>query len=206
MEAGVAEKKIFIRPNFISAPTWNSSQQGEGDYVVFLGRLSKEKGVHTLLRAFEKLPDVKLKIVGSGGIEDELKAYVQQKGLRNIEFLGHKSGDEKWAVLRGALFAVVPSEWYENFPISVLEHYAASKPVIASRIGGLPYIVEDGKTGYLHEAGNADDLASKVRQMLSDPGHAAKMGRIGRELVETRYGAEQGYTNLMNIFSKVVAH
>jgi glycosyltransferase involved in cell wall biosynthesis len=204
IEAGVPESKIFVRPNFITAPQWDTPAQ-TGDYAVYVGRLSNEKGVQTLLRGFQQLPDVPLKVVGTGPIEAELKAYAEQHKLTNVEFVGFKSGDEKWDLVRRARFAVVSSEWYENFPISVLEHFAASKPVVASRIGGLPFIIEEGKTGYLYEAGNADDLAAKVRQIIADPAKAAAMGSLGRKLVETRYGPEEGYNNLINILEKVIA-
>jgi glycosyltransferase involved in cell wall biosynthesis len=204
MEAGVPESKIFVRPNCITAPSWDTPAK-VGDYCVYVGRLSSEKGVQTLLRGFEKLPDVTLKIVGTGPLENELKAYAAEKKLSNVEFMGFKSGDEKWDLVRGARFTVVSSEWYENFPISVLEYFAASKPVVASRIGGLPYIIEDGKTGYLFEAGNADDLAATVRKMIADPVKAAEMGSLGRKLVETRYGPEESYNNLIQILEKVIA-
>jgi len=170
-----------------------------------VGRLSSEKGVQTLLRAFQQLPEVPLKIVGTGPLEGELKAFAEQNGLRNVEFAGFKSGDDKWDLVRGARFAVVSSEWYENFPISVLEYYAAFKPVVASRIGGLPYIIEEGKTGYLYEAGNAADMAATIRKMIADPARAAEMGARGRKLVETRYGPEESYNNLMQILEQVIA-
>jgi len=204
VEAGVPEGKIFVRPNCITAPVWDAPAKVE-DYAVYVGRLSSEKGVQTLLRAFQQLPEVPLKIVGTGPLEGELKAFAEQNGLRNVEFAGFKSGDDKWDLVRGARFAVVSSEWYENFPISVLEYYAAFKPVVASRIGGLPYIIEEGKTGYLYEAGNAADMAATIRKMIADPARAAEMGARGRKLVETRYGPEESYNNLMQILEQVIA-
>ncbi|MFZ0758872.1 MAG: glycosyltransferase family 4 protein, partial [Candidatus Sulfotelmatobacter sp.] len=108
-------------------------------------------------------------------------------------------------LIRDCQFAVVPSEWYENFPIVVLEYFAGAKPVIASRIGGLPYVVEEGKTGALFEAGNAADLMNKVRRLRANPEEAEAMGRRGRQLAETKYGPQESYDSLMQIFGKVLS-
>ena len=216
METGVPEKKIFIRPNFIDAPPLElqstdppptgigAKANGKG-YALFLGRLSNEKGLWTLIRAFEQLPEVELKIVGTGPLEQDLRNYVRDKGLRNIDLVGFKSGDEKWKLIRNCEFAVVSSEWYENFPIVVLEYFAGAKPVIASRIGGLPYIVEERKTGFLFEAGNPGDLAGTVRRLRANPADAEAMGRQGRQLAETEYGPQKSYDSLMQIFSQVLS-
>lgn len=202
-EAGVPDSKLFVRPNFVKAPPINTTEKSGQDYALFMGRLSPEKGCWTLLRAFEQLPTVQLKIVGSGPMEQELRNYVREKGIRNIEFLGFKNGDEKWQILRRCLCLVLPSEWYENFPVTVLEAYMASKPTVASRMGGLPYIVEEGKSGLLFESGKADDLAKKIQYLVDHRDEAARMGACGRRLSETKYGPEEGYSNLMSIFAQV---
>ncbi|HLZ43901.1 MAG TPA: glycosyltransferase family 4 protein [Candidatus Sulfotelmatobacter sp.] len=203
-EAGVPESKLFVRPNFVDASALNGGTK-VGSYGLFMGRLSAEKGCWTLIRAFEKLPQVPLKIVGTGPMEQELREYVRDRNLENIEFLGFKSGTEKWEILRNAFCLVLPSEWYENFPVTVLEAFMASKPVVASRMGGLPYIVEEGKSGLLFEAGKADELAQRIQQLASSREDAARMGQCGRGMSETKYGPDQAYRNLMNIFSQVKA-
>jgi glycosyltransferase involved in cell wall biosynthesis len=202
-EAGVPDAKLFVRPNFVYAPPLTSSTSEAGKYAIFMGRLSPEKGCWTLIHAFEQTPQVSLKILGTGPLEQELKAYVTQKGIGNIQFLGFKSGDEKWQLLRNSLCLVVPSEWYENFPVTVLEAFMAAKPVVAARIGGLPYIVENGRSGLLFESGKVDELAQRIQELANDPAAAVRMGAHGRKLSETKYGPEQGYSNLMNIFSQV---
>jgi glycosyltransferase involved in cell wall biosynthesis len=204
-EAGVPDSKLFVRPNFVYAPPLAANGNGAGNYAIYMGRLSPEKGCWTLIRAFGQMPQVALKILGSGPMEQELKDYVTAKGLANIEFLGFKSGDEKWQLLRNSLCLVVPSEWYENFPVTVLEAYMASKPVVASRMGGLPFIVEDGKSGLLFESGKVDELVQKIQQLVNDPAGAVRMGACGRRFSETKYGPEQGYSNLMKVFSQVQA-
>jgi glycosyltransferase involved in cell wall biosynthesis len=205
LEAGVADSKLFVRPNFVYAPPLTANRNNAGNYALYMGRLSPEKGCWTLIRAFEQMPQVALKILGTGPVEQELKDYVSAKGLGNIQFLGFKSGDEKWQLLRNSLCLVVPSEWYENFPVTVLEAFMASKPVVASRMGGLPYIVQDGQSGLLFEAGNVGDLVQQIQRLVSDPASAVSMGACGRRLSETKYGPEEGYSNLMKVFSQVQA-
>jgi glycosyltransferase involved in cell wall biosynthesis len=202
-EAGVPDSKLFVRPNFVYTPPLTGAAEA-GKYAIYMGRLSPEKGCWTLIHAFEKLPQIPLKILGTGPLEQELKDYVAAKGITNVEFLGFKSGEEKWQLLRNALCLIVPSEWYENFPVTVLEAFMAAKPVIAARMGGLPYIVEEGKSGLLFEAGKVSELAEKIQQLADDPAGAVRMGIRGRSLSETKYGPEQGYSNLMNIFSQVM--
>lgn len=203
-EAGVPDSKLFVRPNFVSAPPLLPGPT-RGGYALYLGRLSAEKGCWTLIRAFEQLPRVSLKMVGTGPLELELQDYVRDKEINNIQFLGFKSGEEKWELLRNSLCVVLPSEWYENFPVTVLEAYMAAKPVIASRLGGLPYIVDDGQTGLLFEAGKIGELVQKIQHLVDNPTDAERMGARGRRLSETKYGPEQGYSNLMKIFSQVQA-
>jgi len=203
-EAGIPESKLFVRPNFVDASTLNGGAK-VGGYGLFVGRLSAEKGCWTLIRAFERLPQVPLKIVGTGPMELELRDYVRDRNLGNIEFLGFKSGAEKWEILRNALCVILPSEWYENFPVTALEAFMASKPVIASRMGGLPYIVEEGKSGLLFEAGKPEELAQKIQQLAAHPEEALRLGQCGRRMSETKYGPDQAYRNLMDIFSQVQA-
>jgi glycosyltransferase involved in cell wall biosynthesis len=204
-EAGVPESKLFVRPNFVYAPPLSAGASDAGKYAIYMGRLSPEKGCWTLIHAFEQLPQVPLKILGIGPLEQELQDYVRGKGIGNIQFLGFKSGDEKWQLLRNSLCLVVPSEWYENFPVTVLEAYMAAKPVVASRMGGLPYIVDDGQSGLLFEAGKVGELVQKIQSLVDDPAGAVRMGACGRRLSETKYGPEEGYSNLMNVFSQVQA-
>jgi glycosyltransferase involved in cell wall biosynthesis len=202
-EAGVPDSKLFVRPNFVYAPALPAGETPGHGYALYMGRLSPEKGCWTLIRALEQLPNVRLKILGVGPMEQELSAYVREKGIGNIEFLGFKSGAEKWDILRNSLCLVMPSEWYENFPVTALEAFMACKPIVAARLGGLPYIVEEGKSGLLFEAGNVGELSQRIQYLVDRPAEAARMGEYGRRLSETKYGPEQGYRNLMNIFSQV---
>jgi glycosyltransferase involved in cell wall biosynthesis len=132
-----------------------------------------------------------------------MKQYIRDKNLRNVEMVGFKSGADKWHMIKNALFAIIPSECYENFPMVSLEYFSGGKPIIASNLGGLPHIVEEGKTGLLYRAGDAADLVDKIRRLLSSRAQIAEMGNRGRQLAETRYGPQESYSSLMNIFAQV---
>jgi len=206
LEVGVPERKIFIRPNFIDPAAFAPEPApGTGEYVLFMGRLSAEKGLWAVVRAFEQLPQLQLRIAGTGPLEPELSRYIEEKKLANIRLIGFLSGEAKWNAIKNALFTVVPSECYENFPMVVLEYFSAGKPVVASNQGGLSYIVEDEKSGLLFRPHDVADLANKVRYLSARPQRIKEMGTYVRKLAEGRYGPRQSYATLMNIFDQVRA-
>lgn len=131
-------------------------------YFLFFGRLSYEKGVMTLLKAFKDLPQCSLKVVGTGPKEGELKAFARDNGMKNVTFLGYKTGKELTDLVSNAYFVTVPSEWYENNPMTIIEAYSVGTPVIGARIGGIPEIVVDGQTGFQFESGNVVELRNTV--------------------------------------------
>ena len=179
-----AEKLVYI-PNFVRAGGF-TPQFEPGDYFFYFGRLALEKGVGTLIRAAARA-GVRLRIAGTGPEGDALKALAAEVG-GDIEFLGFVSGDPLWKLLREARAIVLPSEWYENAPMSVLEAYASGKPVIGARIGGIPEMVTEGETGWLFESGSVDELAGKLAHMQSQPEAAISvMGQAARRLVEDRF-------------------
>ena len=131
-------------------------------YFLFFGRLSYEKGVMTLLKAFKDSPQCRLKVVGTGPKEKELKAFVNVNGMKNVTFLGYKTGKELTDLVSNAYFVIIPSEWYENNPMTIIEAYSVGTPVIGARIGGIPEIVVNGQTGFLFESGNVENLSNTV--------------------------------------------
>jgi len=202
VEGGIQKEKIFIRPHFMDtspiAPNYR-----KGEYVLYLGRISPEKGIWTLVRAFQKLKGVTLRIAGTGPMETDLRRYLKANSIENIELLGFQSGKDKWQLLADSLFVVVPSECYETFGLVVLEAYAVGKPVLASNLGSLPYVVENGKSGMLFEPGNVEDLVKKVKHLIADPSGVASMGFHARGLAETKYSPDQSYRTLLDIAAKV---
>ena len=197
---GFDESKIHCIPTFTTSKT----QLGEpkvGRYGLYFGRISEEKGVETVVKAFEKLPDRVVKIMGDDTTEEarRLMAYVREKNLTNIEFLGFKAGAELEEVIKGARYTLIPSVWYDNLPNTALESFQYSKPVIASNIGSLPELVEDGVNGFLFTPGDPEALAAKVRLLDADA-VAATMGAASRARLEQRFAPEKHYDALMAVF------
>lgn len=148
--------------NFSTSIAVSPKAMPKEKYFLYFGRLSYEKGVRTLLEAFKDLPECKLKVVGTGPKESELKTYAQANGMKNVEFLGYKRGKELQDLVAGAYFVIVPSEWYENNPMTIIEAYSVGTPVIGAKIGGIPEIVVERDTGYQFVSGDSRDLKEKV--------------------------------------------
>ena len=201
---GIPPHKVFVRPNSIDASQILLSKRA-GDYVAYIGRLSSEKGLMTLLRAFEQLKGVSLKIAGTGPMEEELRAYVRNKQDLNVELVGFVDGDQKWEFLRKSRFVVVPSEWYETFGLVIVEAYAAGKPVIASDLGGIGSLVENGVTGLLFKPGDPSDLARQIDALWRAPESAGRMGACARRVVEERFSPAAVYRQLIGVAQKVCA-
>lgn len=148
--------------NFSTSIAESPKAMPKEKYFLYFGRLSYEKGVRTLLEAFKDLPECTLKVVGTGPKEDGLKEFVRSYGMKNVEFLGYKRGKELKDLVANAYFVIVPSEWYENNPMTIIEAYSAGTPVIGAKIGGIPEIVVEGETGYQFESGNGKELREVV--------------------------------------------
>jgi glycosyltransferase involved in cell wall biosynthesis len=193
--------KSSLLYNFSFIPEkWDLSRKK--DYVLFFGRLSKEKGILTLLEAIRKT-GLKVKIAGTGPLQKEVENFVA--GLRNLEYLGHKSGDELKQLISGSEYVVVPSEWYENNPMTVIESYALGRPVVGSEIGGIPEIVENSKTGFLFESRNADNLAQTLENAVSIGDiEYIKYSQNARSFAEKNFSPESHYQNLMAKYYKIV--
>ena len=200
---GFDEKKITCIPTF----TTSKSEIGKpqvGVYGLYFGRITEEKGVETVVKAYEKLPGYELKIMGDDTTEEakRLKAYVEQRKIENIEFLGFKSGIELEKVIKGARFILIPSIWYDNLPNTALESFQYSKPVIASNIGSLPELVVDGVNGFLFEAGNDKALVEAIKK-FDDDESVVNMGAESRKRLETRFAPQTHYEVLMKVFDSV---
>ena len=131
------------------------------DYVLYFGRFSEEKGIGTLIQAAKELPDVQFIFAGTGPLESEIS------GVKNIKNVGFQKGEALERLIREAKFSVYPSEWYENCPFSVMESQMYGTPVLGANIGGIPELIEVGKTGELFESGNKEELESKIKEMIS---------------------------------------
>lgn len=190
IEWGWPREKFAYIPNYVDASRFEPAYE-PGDFFLYFGRLAPEKGVATLMRA-AKAAGVKLKIAGTGPIEAELHS-LQAELSGDIEFLGYRSGTELHSLIRGARAVVLPSEWYENAPMSVLESFALGTPVIGARIGGIPEMVIEGETGWTFESRNTDELAALLSRLTAMPtAQIAQAGRAARDHVISNFNRE-GY-------------
>ncbi len=197
---GIRAKRIEQIYNFVSetAPTENVI----GDYFVYVGRLSEEKGLPLLLEAFAGLPS-KLKIVGTGPLEKELRQRVRTEGMKNVEFLGYREGEELSDIVSKSLAVVVPSQWYENCPLVILEAYQHGKPVIATEIGGIPELVRQGQTGYTFKLGSPNDLRKKIQLMIENTSRVDEMGQNAKAFSD-QFRTEKYYQKLITIYESLV--
>lgn len=203
LQSQIPEDKIHVCPNHIDTSSF-TPQYGGGRFVLYLGGLYRDKGVLTVAKAFAQLPHISLKFVGAGDAEQELRDYINHHQLSNVEIVGFKSGQQKLEYLRNSMFTIVPSHCYETFGLVVLEAFASGKPVVASAIGALPYIVQPQETGLLFQPQDADDLAAKVRWLYEHPDQIDSMGRKARAVVERKYDSRLRYASLHAIFEDVI--
>jgi glycosyltransferase involved in cell wall biosynthesis len=201
-EYKVPMKRLEVIPNFFSTRTLpRTSDQG---YALYAGRLSDEKGVTVLLDAWKYLPNVPMKIAGDGPLEGELKRLVRELNLTNVEFLGHLSSAELDLVIAGARMILVPSVCYENQPLAILEAFQFGKPVVASRIGGIPELVQDNVNGKLVAPGDAKALAEAVAKLWSDAPLREAMSKANLAKA-TEFTHEHYLESIIPLYEELVA-
>jgi glycosyltransferase involved in cell wall biosynthesis len=197
-QSGVDSKSVVLH-NFISNLNDIRPNNDKGKYFLYLGRLSREKGVVTLIEAAVKT-GINLKIVGNSEKFDKTIALRSP----NIEFLGFKHAPELWEIIRYASFVIVPSEWYENNPLSIIESYAFGKPVIGSEIGGIPEILEHGKTGFLFQQGNRENLIEVLKKANSISQIEYELqSKNCRVFAENNFSPTKHYNELISIYSEL---
>jgi glycosyltransferase involved in cell wall biosynthesis len=191
---------IRVKASFVDAGQGLGS--GEGGYAVFVGRLSAEKGIETLIAAWRQLGnEVPLRIVGEG----PMASVLARAGTAGVELVGQRLPREVLALIGEAKFLVLPSIWPEVLARVAIEAFSQGTPVVASRLGGLPKVVEDGRTGLLFRGGDARDLVSKVRLLVADPERLARMRLAARATFEALYTPERNYDQLMDIYEFALA-
>lgn len=177
-----ADKTVALL-NFMETP--EKKQTDKKNYVLYFGRFSEEKGIGTLIEACKMLPEIRFVFAGTGPLEEQLK------GIPNIENVGFKKGEELENLIREARFSVYPSEWYENCPFSVMESIAYGTPVIGADIGGIPELIENGKTGLLFKSGSREDLYQKINSLWLN---AKKMDEFSANCQEKKFDSVAEYT------------
>jgi glycosyltransferase involved in cell wall biosynthesis len=198
-DSGIDEQRVVYHANCVEPREYVPSY--EGQYVLSVGRLSHEKGLPTFLQAMLGT-NIPVRIAGTGPMESSLRDLAVKDG-GSIVMEGHCGGDRLAELYRNAAFVVVPSEWYENAPMSILESFAYGKPVIGTRIGGIPELITEGKHGYLVDPGAKDQLQAAIRKLWNDRAAQGQMGRNARQLVETRFAQSFRTSSLMEIYRSV---
>jgi glycosyltransferase involved in cell wall biosynthesis len=201
IEGGLPANRIAVKANFVSVDPGMGS--GAGGYCVFVGRLSPEKGIDLVLKAWPHLGGrLPLKIIGDGPVRDLVVTTAAEHP--EIQWLGHRPVREVLEIVGEAACLVIPSIWYEGFPRTIVEAFAKGTPVIGSRMGAMAEAITDGQTGLLFHPGDADDLEAKVRQFLADPQAAARMRQAARREFEVKYTAERNYISLMAVYDRAL--
>jgi len=204
VQYNVQPKKIVHLPNFVDPNKYQPCYEHQG-YFLYLGRLVEEKGLKTLLSAMKSLRSKELWVLGDGPQRAELEDFASKYQLDNVRFRGFLTGTELANAIKNASFIVLPSEWYENNPLSILEALAMGKPVVASRIGGISELINDGEDGFLFTAGDSEDLAEKINSMLADQKRLVELGKAGRSKILRRYTPEQHYDGIMQVYNRLVS-
>lgn len=203
IEGGLPAGKITVKPNFIDPDPGNRS--GDGEYAIFVGRLSPEKRVEMILEAWKRLgTPIPLLIVGGGPEEERLRKQAEQEGIANVRFTGKLPREQAIAALNNARFLVFPSEWYEGFPMTLAESFACGTPVICAAMGTMREVVSDGRTGLHYTPGDAEDLARKVEWAWTHPEQVRVMGKEARKDYNLKYTADKNYPMLMEIYQRAV--
>ncbi len=204
LENGWKDDRMEVLPHFHRLPERASNPAGEQTAILYFGRLSPEKGLVSLLRAMRLLPSIPLQIVGTGPQQPELERIAAELKLSNVQFLGYAQHQSLQQLLAEARFTVMPSLAYETFGKSILESYAAARPVIASDLGSRRELVTHGETGLLYTADDPVHLAASIEFLYTQPGLAREMGQAGYELAKERHSPELHYAALMRIYGELV--
>jgi glycosyltransferase involved in cell wall biosynthesis len=192
--------------NFYPLLSQSNPKTAKGSYFLFYGRLAPEKGVMTLISTWKRLgKEVQLKIIGEGVMSARIKDEIRESNLHNVEFLGFRKGEELFSFIRDASFVLVPSEWYENNPLTIVEAYSVGKPVIGSNIGGIPELIIEGRTGFLFEMGDSGELEKIIRtaaEMNED--QYLEMSEAAYRFACDKFSEKDHYRDLLKIYREVI--
>lgn len=203
VQSGFPSEKIHVKSNFVDPDPGERTQPG--GYALFVGRLSPEKGLSTLIEAWRRLPSVvPLVIAGDGPLRQHLEAEVAKAELHHVHFAGRMGREEVYSAMKKSAFLVVPSVWHEPFGLIVAEAFACGTPVLGARVGAIPEMLDDQITGLHFAPNDPDDLASKVAWAWALQPELAAMGRAARRVYEDRYTANHNYRQLMNVYDSAI--
>ncbi|KAF6565953.1 glycosyltransferase family 4 protein [Paenibacillus sp. EKM202P] len=202
-ESGIPLDRIAVKPNFVHHQTVKAKYDPNDRYLLFVGRISAEKGVRNLLQAWSQLEDrggLRLVIIGDGPEKAELAAAHQQEDIR---FLGKQDGDTVLDCMSRAMYVMVPSIWYEGFPMTIVESYSVGTPVLCSRIGALEEIVEDGVTGFHFQHDDLENIKTVIRRAVAYENYAAMRQKVAQNYA-AHYTEEVNVKQLLAIYSEAM--
>jgi len=199
VSTGIPASRVLVVPNMTPIPV-GLAASGTGDYVAYAGRISQEKGLDTLLGAARELPHVPVRIAGDWSS----MPWLRDRVTGNVSFEGFLRKDEMSDFYSAARLFALPSRCFEVFPLVLAEAMAHGLPVVASRIGGLPEIVDDGMTGLLFRAGDVGDMAAKIRALWEDPEMCRRMGAAAQEKAAREYSAEAHFRGVMAAYEEAI--
>jgi exopolysaccharide biosynthesis WecB/TagA/CpsF family protein len=198
LQAGLPGEQVFVKPNFVNPDTRIGS--GAGRYAVFVGRLSPEKGIETILEAWKLIPfPIQLKVVGDGPLAECVRSAAQADS--RIEWLGWQPLETVLQIIGDASMLLMPSIWYEIFGRTIVESFSKGTPVIVSRLGAMAELVDDGRTGFHVTPGDPHDLAQKVLRMQQDEPRREAFRLACRQEFEAKYTAAKNYQQLIDIYT-----
>ncbi len=204
IEDEIDENKIEAIHNFINIEDYNI-ETTNNNYALYVGRLSKEKGILKLVEAFSRLDNRKLYIAGDGPEKNEIERIIKEKNLQNnIKLLGFLKQEEVKKYISEASFVVIPSIWYENCPYSILETQAIGKPVIGANIAGIPELVKDKENGLIYDYDNVDELEKSMKLLFENEKLANEYGENAKKYAKNNYDKEIYYKKINNIYEKIV--
>ena len=196
---GIPEDKLVIKSNFLNLTEKKTQSISKKNNAIFASRISKEKGVLTLVKAFTNI-DINLDVLGDGPLLNKVK----KNNINNIKFHGNLTRDEVNKFIYKSKFLVFPSEWYESFPMTILEAFRERTLVLASNIGSIKSIIKDRFNGILFEAGNKLDLIDKVKWILDNPEECDQIALNAYNEFKNKYSSEVNYKQLLDIYNEAL--
>lgn len=205
VEYGFSSDKILYIPNFLDAGKYQPSYSHK-NYFIYLGRLSEEKGILTLVEAMKAVDTTsELRIIGTGPVERDVAELIERSNLQNkVRLLGFKSGTELAELIKNAMFGVIPSECYENAPYAALEMMAYGKPIIGANVGGIPELIDNEKTGMIFRMGDPQDLAIKINKLATSSELLQNYGKNARNKLEETFNSTIHYQEIYHTYQTAV--
>lgn len=201
---GFDVSRTTVIPHYVHAPQATAQEQTEEPYISYVGRLYPEKGILTLIRAMERLPHIRLKVLGTGPLRPQVEAEIRERKLDHVELTGHVTGDVFHRLVTGARFSVLPSECYEGMPYSALENLSFGKPMVATNIGGLPEVIEDGVTGLLFPFGDEVLLAARIEELWRDEARRRQFAENCVQRHAERFSPDRYYRSVIGLYQSVI--